>query len=439
MYPNLYYFFKDLFGIELPGLKLINSFGFFVALAFIASAWVLTVELRRKQKQGLFTYTEQIITVGQPATISELLINFLLGFLMGFKIIGGFLLPDAFDDPQQYIFSGRGNWLIGILLGGFFAWLKWQEKNKQKLPKPEQRKIHIWPHDRVGDIVVYAAVFGFAGAKLFDILEAPGSFMQSIRAVREGKQDASSLIFSGLTFYGGLIVATLAIIYYARKHKIPIIHLADTMGPVMMIAYALGRIGCQVAGDGDWGIVNSAFVTDANGHSIAATQEQFLTAVQNNTAYYTSKFGAIENLQHHSVSSFLGLPNWLFAYSYPHNVVEDGVRLAGCQGTHCNYLPIPVFPTPFYEIVACLILFFVLWSLRGKLKVPGQMAGLYLIFNGAERFLIEKIRVNATYNIAGMKITQAEIISFLLIIAGIVLFTQSKKWFGKKEDTVAVD
>ncbi len=161
--------------------------------------------------------------------------------------------------------------------------------------------------------------------------------------------------------------------------------------------------------------------------------------MQNNTAYYTSKFGAIENLQHHSVSSFLGLPNWLFAYSYPHNVVEDGVRLAGCQGTHCNYLPIPVFPTPFYEIVACLILFFVLWSLRGKLKVPGQMAGLYLIFNGAERFLIEKIRVNATYNIAGMKITQAEIISFLLIIAGIVLFTQSKKWFGKKEDTVAVD
>lgn len=438
MYPNLYYFFKDLFGVEWTGLKLINSFGFFVAVAFIISAWVLTLELRRKQQQGLFTYTEQQITVGSPATFAELLINFLLGFLMGFKIIGGFFMQDAFDDPQQYIFSSRGNWFIGLALGGVIAWLKWREKNKQKLAKPEQRTIRIWPQDRVGDIVVYAAIFGFAGAKLFDILEAPASFMQSLRAVREGKQDASSLIFSGLTFYGGLIVATIAIIYYARKHKIPIIHLADTMGPVMMIAYALGRVGCQIAGDGDWGVVNSAFISSTDGHSIAATPEQFVSAIQSNAGYYASKFGAIENVQHHAVHSFMGLPNWLFAYSYPHNVVEDGIRLAGCQGSHCNYLPIPVFPTPFYEIVACLILFFILWKLRRKLKVPGQMAGLYLIFNGAERFLIEKIRVNATYNIGGMKITQAEIISFILIIAGVVLFTQSKKWFGKKAEQNAV-
>jgi prolipoprotein diacylglyceryltransferase len=121
----------------------------------------------------------------------------------------------------------------------------------------------------------------------------------------------------------------------------------------------------------------------------------------------------------------------MFAYTFPHNVVGDGIALAGCQGMHCNYLPLPVFPTPFYELVTCSILFLILWSLRTKLKIPGQMAGIYLIFNGSERFLIEKIRVNAVYKIGGMSITQAEIISVLLIIVGVILFTQSKKWFGK--------
>ena len=42
MYPNLYYAFRDLFGIEITGLRFVNSFGFFVALAFLFAAWVLT-------------------------------------------------------------------------------------------------------------------------------------------------------------------------------------------------------------------------------------------------------------------------------------------------------------------------------------------------------------------------------------------------------------
>ncbi|HNN32342.1 MAG TPA: diacylglyceryl transferase, partial [Chitinophagaceae bacterium] len=73
MYPNLYYFFKEVFGIEIEGFKIINSFGFFVAIAFIGAAWALTQELKRKQKQGLFVYTEEEIIVGKPASASELM------------------------------------------------------------------------------------------------------------------------------------------------------------------------------------------------------------------------------------------------------------------------------------------------------------------------------------------------------------------------------
>ncbi|MGI8636744.1 MAG: diacylglyceryl transferase, partial [Segetibacter sp.] len=68
MYPNLYYAFKDLFGVEWTGLKIINSFGFFVAISFIAAAAVLTAELKRKSKEGLFTYKEEKIVIGEPAT-----------------------------------------------------------------------------------------------------------------------------------------------------------------------------------------------------------------------------------------------------------------------------------------------------------------------------------------------------------------------------------
>ncbi len=380
MYPNLYYAFKDIFGIELSGLKLVNSFGFFVALSFIISAWILTIELRRKQQQGLFVHTEETITIGAPAGIKELLLNFLLGFVFGYKIIGAFTVPDALNDPQAFILSGKGSLVTGVLLGLVFGGLKWWEKNKQKLDKPETRTIRIWPQDRVGDIVIYAALFGFIGAKIFHNLENWNDFV---------KDPVGSLIaFSGLTFYGGLICAGIAIILYARSKKIKVVHLCDAMAPTMMLAYALGRIGCQVSGDGDWGIVNL------------------------------------------HPKPFSWLPNWIWAYQYPHNVIGEGVAIPGCAGQYCNQLPMPVYPTPFYEIVVCLILFFVLWVLRKRIKIAGQLFGIYLIFNGIERFFIEKIRVNTKYELLPFKPTQAEIISLLLVLAGILLVVRAKKWFS---------
>ena len=105
MYPNLYYFFKDIFGVEWQGLKIINSFGFFVALAFIAAAWALTAELKRKQGLGLFTFTEQKIKVGAPAPISELIINFILGFFLGYKILVSFFMPNVFKKLFIFYYS----------------------------------------------------------------------------------------------------------------------------------------------------------------------------------------------------------------------------------------------------------------------------------------------------------------------------------------------
>ncbi len=120
MYPNLYYAFKDIFGLNLPGLRFVNSFGFFVALAFLAAAWVLTKELKRKERAGLLTGKEVKIIVGKPASLAELLLNFILGFILGYKIIGLFLADkEQSADPQSFIFSGQGNFPVGLALGIF--------------------------------------------------------------------------------------------------------------------------------------------------------------------------------------------------------------------------------------------------------------------------------------------------------------------------------
>jgi prolipoprotein diacylglyceryltransferase len=80
-----------------------------------------------------------------------------------------------------------------------------------------------------------------------------------------------------------------------------------------------------------------------------------------------------------------------------------------------------VYPTPLYETVVCLLLFFLLWSLRKRMKVAGTLFGLYLAVNGIERFFIEKIRVNTKYEHLPFQPTQAEIISSLLVLAGLFL------------------
>ncbi len=413
MYPNLYYVFRDLFGVNIGVLRFINSFGFFVAIAFLVGAALLGAELRRKGKEGLFHPTEVKVKVGEPASITELLTHFLLGFLFGYKILALFFLDaEVTRDTQAYIFSGQGSLPLGLLLGGVFAFLRYRDKKKQQLAKPETRTLRMWPHDRVGELTIIALIVGLVGAKLFDIFENWSDFLTK----------PADYIFSGggLTFYGGLICATLVIIWYARKNKISVRHLGDAIAPSLMIAYAIGRIGCQVAGDGDWGIYNSAFALDSSSNIVVAQPGDFERAAQANADYFI-KEGHMENAYFPKPGALSFLPNWFFAYNFPNNVNEAGVPIPGCDDRYCNQLPVPVFPTALYEVIACTLLFFLLWGLRKRLSPPGAVFCLYLILNGLERFMIEKIRVNVKMeNFLGMQPTQAEVISFFLVLAGIL-------------------
>ena len=422
MYPNLYYFLKESFGGEPWGFtKYINSFGFFVAISFLLAAYLLSKELNRREKLGLLVPKEEVMMVGEKAKPADLIFNLIFGFIVGYKIIGVFFNADEIH-PQEYIFSSKGSWLGGIVLGVLFSGLKYWEKDKQKLAHPEKRIIRIWPHQRVGDITIIAAVAGFLGAKIFDNLENWDRFIEN--------PIANLLSPSGLTFYGGLICATIAILWYARSKNIGLLHLCDAAAPGLMLAYATGRIGCQVSGDGDWGIFNSAYVLSQDGSIVPSTVDQFKNTLAGNqdfTQYLVREFGSLDAIPHTFVKGLSFMPNWFWAYNYPHNVNEVGVPMAGCTGNYCMQLNPLVFPTPLYEFVACTVLFAVLWQFRKRLKVAGQLFGLYLILNGIERFLIEKIRVNTTYSMFGFHPSQAELISTFLVIAGAFLLIKSRK------------
>ncbi len=372
MYPRISDFINDVFGtdINLP----VQSYGFFLALAFIVAGMLLRSELRRKQKIGQVTQTIKKTIIGKPASITELTVTFLLSFLLGYKIFGIILDYGKFAaEPQNYIFSTEGCILGGIFVAFGLTIFQYYSKNKSKLPKPKIEDISVPAEDQMWPILFIAVIFGIVGAKIFHQLENWDEFL---------KDPLGSLLsFSGLTFYGGLIVATFAVAFYGEKNGIRWRHMADSVAPSLIIAYGIGRIGCQVAGDGDWGIINTL------------AQPQWL--------------------------SFL--PEWTWAYSYPHNILNEGVLIPGCVGEHCYQLAEPVFPTPLYETTMALIIFAILWSVRKKITIPGSLFAIYLMFNGLERFLIEKIRVNNKFDVLNMQVTQAEIISTILFLIGLIL------------------
>ena len=369
MYPTVSEFLKSI-GID---LKLpIQTFGFFVALAFAVAAFLLGKELKRKQSEGLIQPQTRKRTVGAPADPMEYVYNAIGGFFVGYKLV--YLISNYAlfaDNPQAMLLSFEGSFLGGVLGAAILAYWKYFEVKKTLLPQPKTIEEKVNAEDHLGNIIMLGVVGGILGAKIFHNLENPAEFFAD--------PIGALFSFSGLTFYGGLIVAAFLIIRYGRKNGINAWHLCDAAAPALMLSYGVGRFGCQLSGDGDWGIANTA-----------------------------PKPGWMS-----------GLPDWMWSFKFPHNVNNEGIPIPGCVGRWCHELPEPVFPTSFYEFLMAAVLFAVLWGIRKRIQAPGLLFSIYLIMNGAERFLIEQIRVNSLYTFGSIQVTQAQIISSLLIIIGI--------------------
>ncbi len=213
-------------------------------------------------------------------------------------------------------------------------------------------------HTIVSEMVLVATLVGIVGARVFAIADAPAQFLA----------DPASMIFSrgGFSIYGGLCFGIAAGIIFLKRRGIPIAPMLDAVAPAMMLGYGIGRLGCQVSGDGDWGILANMALKPT------------------------------------------WLPTWFWAQTYQGNIAGITIPAPG------------VYPTPIYEFLAALCLFGILRMLRSPRHASGYLFSVYLLLAGFERLIIEKIRVNVRYDLLGISLTQAEFISVAIIVAGIV-------------------
>ncbi len=384
MYPDLSYIAHALFGTQPDNwLSILKTFGFFLAIAFLVSAVVFYHELKRKARAGLFEPSITTVTEGQPASLAEIISNAVVGRLLLGKGAYAYQHFDVFrHDPASVILSASMNWPAAILGAAALGGLSWWDAHRKRLETPIDRQVQIWPHDRISEMTVWAAVGGIVGAKVFDLFDNWESFLQDpVGSLTSG---------GGLAFFGGLLLGFVAVVSYIWRNKIPFWPSADAVAPALTAGYGVGRIGCQLSGDGDWGIVNNAPKPD------------WLSV----------------------------LPDWMWAFRYPHNVLNtprtdpvNSVSIENCSWDYCFQLSEPVFPTPFYEVMMMMVVFGILWGLRTRIRIPGMIFFIYLALIAVERFLIEKIRVNVVHDVWGMHLTQAEIISillFLISVAGMI-------------------
>jgi phosphatidylglycerol:prolipoprotein diacylglycerol transferase len=108
----------------------------------------------------------------------------------------------------------------------------------------ELRRMGLAPEFAV-NIVFAGAVAGLIGARLYFVLEHFDLFLL----------DPTGLLFggSGLTWYGGFIAGIAAVLLVVRKMPAPLLLSLDLVAPMVLIGYAIGRVGCLLSGDGDYG------------------------------------------------------------------------------------------------------------------------------------------------------------------------------------------
>src|SRR5262249_13211683 len=171
-------------------------------------------------------------------------------------------------------------------------------------------------------VIGIAGITGIVGARLYHVLETPSEFFAN----------PWPQLFSryGFAWFGGLIGGFIALILLARENKIPMLEFLDACSPAACAGYAIGRIGCLLSGDGDYGIPTS-------------------------------------------------LP---WGMSFPNGVVPTTERVH----------PTPIYEFLVWMLIAVILWRIGKKALNAE--ATGKVFSYYLILTGVARFLIEFIRIN---------------------------------------------
>jgi len=253
---------------------------------------------------------------------------------------------------------------------GIFMWLAFVAA--YFVLRAETRRRHL--PDIADNIILWTALAGVLGAKTYHELQDPHALIDGLSNIRGPKQFLD-WFSAGFAWFGGFLAVIATLLLLARHYKLRPLAMLDLCAPSAALGYAVGRIGCLVSGDGDYGIP-----TDV------PWGMQFLNGL---------------------------VPS------------SDVCRSYG-QPYDCR-----VHPTPIYEFLFGLLLFCYLWRLGAKaLRGPrplGEVTAEYLLWSGVARFAVEFIRINPR-TIFG-HFSNAQGVAFLSAIAGAALLLWVRRGF----------
>jgi phosphatidylglycerol:prolipoprotein diacylglycerol transferase len=229
-------------------------------------------------------------------------------------------------------------------------------------------------------VVAVVAFAGILGAKIWHIIDTPAD-----RPTAEMLHSFGALVSwfrGGFAWFGGFVAGIAALLLIARQNGINMLTMLDLSSPAAAVGYAVGRIGCLISGDGDYG---------------KPTTLPWGMAFPDGLVPTTQTCGqAIDALHPH------GWP-------------------ASCA----------VHPTPIYEFVACVLICWYIWRRASRPLAPGVIVGEFLVLFGIERFLVEFIRINPRI-LWGM--SNAQVAALLTVLAGVVMLVVARGRGGKRTD-----
>jgi len=288
------------------------------------------------------------------------------------------MIPVLFSIGSLNVYS------YGLMLGIAFlvgTWVLGKELRRKKLD-----------HDMAGTIMMLGVFFGIAGAKLMFLLEEWEAFMR----------DPAGMAFSpgGLTWYGGLVLAMLVVFFYIRMKKVPFLKVWDALGLGLMLAYGVGRVGCHLSGDGDYG---------------------YPTTLPWGTIYAEGTAKPSQMLRPYFEQHPREREYWHYDSL---RVIAGGVDKMGHSYSMFDKTT-PLHPTPLYELLLGVAGFFALWKLRLRPFPDGKLFALYLMLASFFRFCIEFIRLNPQFSFG---LSEAQVISIALALTGLLMML----WIDRK-------
>jgi len=102
--------------------------------------------------------------------------------------------------------------------------------------------------DTILGLGLWIFVAGIVGARLFFVVEYHDEFFRPGEPLAASLARAAFIPNGGLVVFGALPTAGLAAWWFARRHGLPLLRLADVIAPGLLVGLAIGRVGCFLNG-----------------------------------------------------------------------------------------------------------------------------------------------------------------------------------------------